>query len=94
MSVEGKISSDENDALTALYPALGDAARIYLERYAPEGLTAEDLVQEAVLRWISSRAEFRGRRQMYLWLATTMKNFAAETHRSKDVLDIDHEPLE
>jgi DNA-directed RNA polymerase specialized sigma24 family protein len=88
MSVEGNRSSDTISVLAALYPALVQAARIYLSRYDVVGHLPEDLVQDASVRWFSSHIEFRNGGQLYLWFAKTMKRMAIDaSERSEDVMD-------
>lgn len=94
MSVEGNRSSDTVSVLAALYPALVQAARIYLLKYDVLGQLPEDLVQAASVRWFSGHVEFRNGGQLYLWFAKTMKRIAIDAKRSEDVMDDEYLSLD
>jgi len=88
LSVEGNRSSDAISALALLYPALLEAAALYLTRYDVDGLRPEELVHDAVVHWLSQRRRFISGGAMYVWLAKCMKGLAYDAaYRSTDVLD-------
>src|ERR1700674_224140 len=81
-------TSDVDGALTTSRPFLIVAAQLQLRNRNLDEQLAEDLVQEAMARWIAAAPEYRGERPLYGWLKTTIPRLAAEIARRRpDVLD-------
>lgn len=75
------------DALTTLRPTLIFAARLQLQNRGLDDQLAEDLVQEAIARWIARRLEYRGPGRLCAWLRKSISWLAAEGLRRRDLLD-------
>ena len=88
-------SRDALDALAALYPALLRSGAAYLRAKDLDDQLAEDLLQEASMRWFRKGMKFQSGSGMFRWLATCMgfvvREWARRDRRSKDVLN--QEPL-
>jgi hypothetical protein len=80
--------SDLDDALTTLRPTLIRAARLQLQNRGLDEQLAEDLVQEAIARWIARRLEYRGPGRLHAWLRKSIGWLAAEGLRRRDLLDV------
>jgi DNA-directed RNA polymerase specialized sigma24 family protein len=95
------VRGDQAEALAALRPALLGWARSRLRHFALDEQLAEDLTQEAIVRWLSSPKRwpdgrfrrqhiFRSREKLYAWLRSTVSNLAADiARRHPDALDND-----
>lgn len=75
------------DTLQQIYPALlASGSEILQIHPAPVG--AEDLVQEAITRWMESGKVLSSPGQMRRWLRTSMKHIAIDwCERSRNPLD-------
>lgn len=80
--------SDLADALTTLRSSLISAARRQLQNRGLDEQLAEDLVQEAIARWIARGLEYRGPGRLFAWLRKTIGWLAAEGLRRRDLLDV------
>lgn len=86
-------SRAELDALAALYPALLRSGAALLQTRELDTQLAEDLAQEASMRWFRKGLEFQSRSGMFRWLATCMgfvvREWARRDRRSEDALNQD-----
>lgn len=75
------------EVLTAMRPTLLRVARVQLLSRGLDEQNAEDLVQDAIVRWFDRGPEYRGRSALSGWLLKSMKWIAAEGLRQRDLLD-------
>lgn len=81
-------ASDLDGALTTSRPFLIVAAQLQLRNRNLDEQLAEDLVQEAMARWVTVSPEYRGERPLYGWLKKTIANLVADIARRRpDALD-------
>lgn len=78
---------DLDNALTTLRPTLIRAARQQLQNRGLDEQLAEDLVHDAIARWIARGLEYRGPGRLYAWLRKSIGWLAAEGLRRRDLLD-------
>ncbi len=91
MAIPSRAVSQES-VLVALLPELqAFACGALFSRHLDRGL-AEDLVEDAVERWLSSRIQYRSERQVRAWMRTTITRLVADQARrplrSRDMLDL------
>jgi len=75
------------EVLTAMRPTLLRVARVQLLSRGLDEQNAEDLVQDAIVRWFDRVPEYRGRSALSGWLLKSMRWIAAEGLRGRDLLD-------
>ncbi len=81
-------ASDLIGVLTMLRPNLIRTARRQLQTHGQDEQLAEDLVQEAIARWLTRTPEYRGQGQLYAWLRSTIARFVSDLARRRpDLLD-------
>jgi len=83
--------SQDGPVLAALCPELVRFARGQLFSRHLDAQLAEDVVSDAIERWLSARIQYRSERQVRAWMRTTTTRLVADQVRkpvrSRDVMD-------
>jgi DNA-directed RNA polymerase specialized sigma24 family protein len=78
--------------LAAVLPELQRFARSALYSRHLDAQLAEDVVSDAVERWLVNRIQYRSPAQLRAWMRTTIKRLVADQERrparSRDMLDL------
>ncbi len=81
--------SDQAAALAALYPDLVRLARRELSARYLDAQLAEDLIEDATVRWLTARIQYVSPRQARAWFRTTIRRMVVDRVRRPtfDVMD-------
>lgn len=81
------------EALTAVHADLVRMARGELSRRHLDAQLAEDLVQEAVIRWLTSGTRWWSERQARAWFRTVIRRMVVDRVRRPTYDVLDQEPF-